>query len=69
MNATRAVRKSGFTQDELAAFLGMSRGHFNKKLHRRYGEFFTKAEINTLALHGVPVSELYPSAETVEVKS
>lgn len=69
MKTQRAIRKSGYTQDELAELLHMSRGHFNKKLHGRDNQRFTPEDINTLALYGVPIAELYPDAEPIETQS
>lgn len=62
MEAKRVIRKSGFTQRELARFLGIDDQQFSKKLSGWRGMRFSDAEIKTLALHGVPVSELFPES-------
>lgn len=60
METKRLVRKSGFTQRELAGFLDMDDAEFSKKLHGWRGMKFNQRDINILAHHGVPVSELFP---------
>lgn len=68
MNKTRAFRKSGYTQKELAFLLGIHESTFSQKKNGTDGMHFTPAEIKTLELHGVPVDELFhkPKQETVE---
>lgn len=67
MNSSRAFRKSGYTQKELAAILEMSEAQFSQKKHGWRGRRFSEDEIKTLALHGVPISELFPEPEVIEV--
>jgi len=65
MEAKRLIRKSGFTQRELARFLDMDEAEFSKKLSGWRGKSFTAEEIKTLAFHGVPVAELFPASDAI----
>lgn len=55
-----AIRKSGYTQRELAKRLHMSDAEFTKKKNGWRGMKFSPEDIQTLAFYGVAVDELYP---------
>ena len=67
MDATRAIRKSGYSQRELARLMGLTDAQFTKKKTGWRGMHFSSSEIRTLALYGVPVAELFP--EIIEAQS
>ena len=63
MEPKRAVRMSGYTQQELADVLGMDKWQFNKKLRGWNGMRFTADQIDTLRSLGVAVDELFPEPD------